>query len=552
MEQKARVGIDISSKADTRGFKVAETALQKLNKSVKSLAASFGLAYGTRAIVNFGKASVRAFAADEKAAKSLEIALKNTGNGFATIATEGFIARMQQTYKVLDDDLRPAFQTLLTATGDLGKSQTALELALNVSAGTGKDLQTVSLALSKAYSGQTTALSKLGAGISAATIKSGDMNKIIAELTSKFQGQALAATKTYSGQIAALGVAAQNSKEIIGKGLLDALVALGTDKSIENLTTGMEDFATGIAEVIKEIGLLSAAISSVPVLGELIGLLFKSSPLGLLIKLGGDTKKANMGKGVAYSGTSQYFTVESAERAKNTAILKKNNATLTASQKLAAADLAAKNKALADQANLDELKKKFDVGRINLETALANSKDEAEKARIRSLLTIMDDDAAAAGKRLAELDKANSDKLRAEYLAALSLNNLAEAAKYAAMGVGKLTLGGVPITQFPSVASNPVVADAVVIEATIAADEASKAADDAAAIAASSEKTLADYLATMAGLGSNTGIAAGSVTNNFDFSGTIATADDFADAVKRALQKMNRFGDSTTYAGAIA
>jgi type II restriction enzyme len=75
------------------------------------------VAFATRKIIAFGKASVQAFAADEKAAKSLSVALQNTGNGFAGIATEGFIARMQDTYNVLDDELRPAFQTLLNATG---------------------------------------------------------------------------------------------------------------------------------------------------------------------------------------------------------------------------------------------------------------------------------------------------------------------------------------------------------------------------------------------------------------------------------------------------
>jgi hypothetical protein len=96
-----------------------------------------------------------------------------------------------------------------------------------------------------------------------------------------------------------------------------------------------------------------------------------------------------------------YFTVETAERAKLVATLKKSNSTEKEKQKLTAAELADKKK----QAELDALKKKFDVDRINLETALANSKDEAEKARIRSLLTIMDEDANGAAKRLAELDK---------------------------------------------------------------------------------------------------------------------------------------------------
>jgi hypothetical protein len=326
---------------------------------------------------------------------------------------------------------------------------------------------------------------------------------------------------------------------------------LGTDKSIENLTTGMEDFATGIAEVIKEIGVLSAAISSVPVLGELIGLLFKSSPLGLLIKLGGDTKKANMGKGVAYSGTSQYFTAESAARAKSTSIIKANNAAEQAKLKLAQADLEAKKKA----SDLDELKKKFDINRINLETALLNSKDEAEKARIRSLLTIMDEDANSAKTRLDELAKANADKLKAEQTAADNLKKLGDAAEKTALKL--LTIGN-PNGDYPS--GTPY-------------DPRSGNTPDAPRYPSGNppydptngntpDSPITPDISNGGDMGNPNGIydySASSpsftysppITNNFVFNDAVGTSDDFAEAVKRAIQKVNRFGDSTTYAGAL-
>jgi hypothetical protein len=529
MAQSAKVNIDIGSKADTRGFKVAETALQKLNKSVKSLAGGLGIAYGTRAIVNFGKASVKAFVADQKAAKSLAVTLQNTGNSFATIATEGFIARMQQTYKVLDDELRPAFQKLLTATGSVTESQKGLELALNISAGTGKDLESVSAALAKAYGGNTTALSRLGAGLSKATLASGDLNLIFGELNAKFKGQALAATKTYAGQIAALGVAAQNSKEIIGKGLVDAITALGKNNEIDALTTGMEDFATGIAEAIREIGLLSSAISSVPVLGQLIGLLFKASPLGLLLKLGQDTNKANMGKGVDYSGTSQYFTAESAARAKSTSIIKANNAAEQAKLKLAQADLDAKKKA----SDLDELKKKFDINRINLETALLNSKDDAEKARIQSLLTIMDDDANSAAKRLADLDAANEAKVKAETAAADNLKYLATEANRAALGLASI---GNPTGSYGYTAANP--------SFTFTPPDVPASISNAADMG--NPGGIYDYTAANPSF-----TYSQPLVQNITIEAPNGSEEYLTDAVKRAMQKLNRYGDSTTFAGAL-
>jgi len=543
-------------------LKKGQKDISAFEKTAMGFAKSFAAAFSVTKILAFGKAAVQAFMADEKAAKSLEIALRNTGNGFATIATEGFIRRLQQTYKVLDDDLRPAFQTLLTATGSVTESQKALELALDIAAGTGKDLGTVSAALAKAFAGQTSALTRLGVGLSKATLDSGDMNKIMAELISKFSGQALAATKTYAGQMAALGVAAANSKEIIGKGLIDALAALGKDNSIEDLAQAMEDFATGIAEAIKLIGNLGAAISSIPGLGAVLEFLLRWSVAGQAMSLGQNTNKANAGKNVSYSPTSMYFTTETAERAKLTTIIKKNTAAEAAKLKQSNAEKAAKDKALAEQKNLDELKKKFDIDRINLETALANSTDEAEKTRIRSLLTIMDDDAKAAGKRLAELDKAQADRLRLEYLAAISIGNLGEAARLAALGVSEIKLGGAPLSQYDRYKDDPMFQKGLGIEAdaALAASEAALAAANAAAEAAAmladeSEERAAELERFIAGLTSGGGNTGGSgrygASTTVNFNNPVGTQEFFTEAVKNAMQQINRYGDSSTYAGAI-
>jgi hypothetical protein len=270
---------------------------------------------------------------------------------------------------------------------------------------------------------------------------------------------------------------------------------------------------------------------------------------GVLAKIGKEERLKN----APYSSTSMYFTPETAERAKLIATLKKGNATEKEKARLAALELAEKKK----QAELDALKKKFDVDRINLETALANSKDEAEKARIRSLLTIMDDDANSAAKRMAELDKANMSRLNSEYLAAVSLNNLAEAAKYAAMGVKELTLGGLAISQYPAYKDNPVYQKAIEVEAQMADQEsaaAAAAAEEAAAaataIADNSESVLAEYLATVASMRSQMGLSSGAV-NNITINTPLGSEDALTDAVQKAVQQLNRYGYSQTFAGAI-
>ena len=49
--------IVVGAKVDTKGFKQADTALGKLNSNVKTLAKSFGVAYGTAQVIAYGKAA---------------------------------------------------------------------------------------------------------------------------------------------------------------------------------------------------------------------------------------------------------------------------------------------------------------------------------------------------------------------------------------------------------------------------------------------------------------------------------------------------------------
>ncbi len=101
------------------------------DKQVKQLGRTFASVFTATALFNYSKKAVRAFAEDEKAAKALEIQLRNTGFAFAAPSVENYIGNLQRTTGVLDDQLRPAFQQLLTVTGSITKSQEALNTALN-------------------------------------------------------------------------------------------------------------------------------------------------------------------------------------------------------------------------------------------------------------------------------------------------------------------------------------------------------------------------------------------------------------------------------------
>jgi hypothetical protein len=250
------IDINIGSKLDGKGFKQADTAITKLNKNTKNLARNFGLALGTAAILAFGKASVKAFAEDDKAATALGTTLKNLnlayGSNIGTV--NGFISRLELQTGVLDDELRPAMDRLLRATGDVTKSQELLGLALDIAAGTGKSVTQVTQSLQKAYLGQTQALGRLGVGLSKAELSSSSFEEIQQRLTTLFAGQATAAADTYAGSLARLSIAGNNAKETIGKGLVDALVTASNSTSTDDLIEKIDRAAESIANFVRETG----------------------------------------------------------------------------------------------------------------------------------------------------------------------------------------------------------------------------------------------------------------------------------------------------------
>jgi hypothetical protein len=200
---------------------VGKDAFDKAEKSLKRLAKQgAALALGG-SILNFGKNSVQAFYESEKQAKALYQTLNNLGMAFQAPAVNDYIKKLSLATGILDDNLIPAFQKLLVATKDISKAQALLGTALDVSAGTGKDLDATTTALSKAYLGNTTALQRLGVGLSAAQLKAGDFDSTIAALNNNFYGQASAAVEGYTGQIDRLGIAYDQLKERVGKAVLD-------------------------------------------------------------------------------------------------------------------------------------------------------------------------------------------------------------------------------------------------------------------------------------------------------------------------------------------
>ena len=253
----AQVKIDIATEfTGKKAFKDADTSVDKLTKNVKGLAKGLLAVYSAQKILSYAKSSVKAFAEDNKAATALGTTLKNLGLAYGSnVGTvNGFISRLEMQTGVLDDELRPAMDRLLRATGDVTKSQELLGLALDIAAGTGKSVTQVSQSLQKAYLGQTQALGRLGVGLTKAELSTSTFEEIQARLATLFAGQATAAADTYAGSLAKLTIAGNNAKETIGQGLVDALKTASGSNTIDPVIKGINSVANAIANLTRETG----------------------------------------------------------------------------------------------------------------------------------------------------------------------------------------------------------------------------------------------------------------------------------------------------------
>jgi hypothetical protein len=387
----ANVMIDIAAEfVGNKAFKQADSATDKLTKNVKKLAGAFGLAFGTTQILAFGKAAVKAAAEDEKAQKQLALALKNVGLGRDAASSEEYIQRLQSEFGILDDKLRPAYQTLAVATQNTNEAQRLLNLSLDISAATGKDLASVTGALSRAYLGNNAALSRLGVGISKADLKAGKFEDIISQLEGTFKGAATQSANTFQGSIDKLGVAAANASEIIGTSLIDALKGLGDQDSVDNLASAMQNTAIYIADVIRGIGVLTEKLKSLPgVSGLNVGMIPILGTYLEMLRAAGQASLAGQ-SGVNAQGLADLARLQAAYVVK----------TLGAKKKLTAEEIkalkAARLKLAIDKANLALTKGEevFDMDKIQVAAALTNQAEQLGKASNQAQLLQIANDTA--------------------------------------------------------------------------------------------------------------------------------------------------------------
>jgi hypothetical protein len=248
----------------TKGLNQGEAHTKSFGDKIGGFGKAAGLAFaaaGAAAAAYAGKLlidGVKSAIEDEKAQAKLAATLTNvTGATSKQIAAvEAQILKTSLLTGKTDDELRPSFERLVRATKNSTDALKYQQLALDVSAGSGKSLEAVSNALGKALEGNTAGLGKLGIGLSAAQLKTMSMDEITAALAKTFGGQAAEQADTFAGKMERLKVAFAEGKETVGSYVLDAItpmVSLFVDKAIPMITDMSNKIGQNLGPAFRQI-----------------------------------------------------------------------------------------------------------------------------------------------------------------------------------------------------------------------------------------------------------------------------------------------------------
>jgi hypothetical protein len=401
----ANIVIDVAAEfTGKKAFDQAQKSTFNLEKSAKKLAGAFGIAFGTKAIVNFSKQAVKAFAEDEAAANRLARAVDNLGIGFANPAIAKYISELERTAAIADDILRPAFQGLLTTTGSLTKSQELLNNAITISRASGIDLATVSQDLANGYVGITRGLKKYNTGLTTAELSSKSFAEVLGVLLTRSAGAATDYLETTQFKMDTLTIATGNASEILGGGLVNAFAAIGGGTEASDAAAAIESIATAIANVTtaagKTIGAIPNLLANLKKLGKDIFLGFAGAQAGVKLTPG---PKAPPPPKPDPSALAQQKALAKLEAD----ALKRQKALLALQKK----QTDAAKKAAIDKAKLDKAASIFDLQKIQIAAALKGKISEEEKTRLLLMQAIADEDLKKADeleKKLADIQKKNA------------------------------------------------------------------------------------------------------------------------------------------------
>jgi hypothetical protein len=526
--------IVIGSKLDAKGFKQAESATDKLTRSVKNLAATLGLAFSTAAIINFGKASVKASLEAQAQQQRLSALLKVTNgatqdqvnvlNAQAAalekvgVVSGGNVTQVQSQLATFDLQLS-TIKALTPAILDY----VVAEKGATASA---SEFKSMTNGLAQALNGNFASLTRTGFVLDETTknlIKNGTEAEraaaLVTVLNSTYKDFNQNLRDTPMGQFQVLANSAEEAKTIIGTDLLAAMKLISGPEGIGGAATAMEGLATEIGNVIYGIGVLTSKIKSIPLLTPIVLTIrdvISAGPLGGLARLGERSKERLAGTPAQSPG--QRMAIDKANR--DAIKLQKQQNDL---KKIDNANTTRKLVLTGDELALKELEKKFDVERIGLYAALNDSADGETKMRLLSLIAIHDQNTAMAGM----IKKANE----AENAFAAFIEALRETIRKMLNSIAT------PLTTLNTITSGP--NTPINVQRDVIRNKLDTILPDITAL---------QNRLSMSNASINTS-SGGSPTFIINAQGI--GDQQIAAVVQGAIQDLNRYGNSTTYAGAI-
>lgn len=375
----SNVLISVVSQFDKKGFTQADKSASALEKSMNRLAKATLGALSTQRILAYSKASIKAYAEDQRAAALLSNQLKNLGLAYAAVDVEAFIGKLQAQTGILDDELRPAFAQLARVTGSVAQSQKLMAAAFDASRGAGIGFMDAVDTLSQAYVGNKRGLRQLNLGLTQAELAAMDFDQILNKITKHFKGAGAASLDTFAGKLDLLKVSTENAKESIGEGFVDAFTLIANDQDFKDVLAAIDNAALSVADMIRGVGValnkIDAAtpswlknlltVEAIPIIGGYIS---------GFSKMGAEARRQSaIGTGGGYyTKVAKDKLAAAAEKRRQDDLLKKERERLALLKKQTDQK---KAQAALDKANavLQTATEKFDEQGIQIQAALLNA-----------------------------------------------------------------------------------------------------------------------------------------------------------------------------------
>ena len=226
-----------------KGSKAANKDIAKLGKQFDAFAKKTAKAFGLAAVavgalaIKLGTDAVKGAMEDQKAQIALATALRNTVNANDEViaSTVKYLDKLELQVGVNNNELIPSLQKFTQATGSVEKAQALQAIALDVSAGTGKSLITVTDGIVRAIGGNIGALKRLGIPLDEAIIKNKDLGGALEALSKTFGGQAAARAETFEFKMLRLRLSFDQALDSLGYALLPALEEFASTLTTEIL-----------------------------------------------------------------------------------------------------------------------------------------------------------------------------------------------------------------------------------------------------------------------------------------------------------------------------